>query len=66
MSFKINNKLFFIDSFQFVTSSLDSLIKNFDENLFEDFSKEIDSNVFDLVKQKGFYPYDYMTGFQKF
>ena len=66
MSFKINNKLVFIDSFQFVTSSLDSLIKNFDENLFEDFSKEIDSNVFDLVKQKGFYPYDYMTGFQKF
>ena len=66
MSFKINNKLVFIDNFQFVTSSLDSLIKNFDENLFEDFSKEIDSNVFDLVKQKGFYPYDYMTGFQKF
>ena len=66
MSFKINNKLVFIDSLQFVTSSLDSLIKNFDENLFEDFSKEIDSNVFDLVKQKGFYPYDYMTGFQKF
>ena len=54
MSFKINNKLVFIDSFQFVTSSLDSLIKNFDENLFEDFSKEIDSNVFDLVKQKDF------------
>ena len=29
MSFSINNKLSFIDSFQFLSSSLDSLIKNF-------------------------------------
>ena len=28
MSFTINNKLFFIDSFQFLGSSLDSLVKN--------------------------------------
>ena len=29
MSFTINNKLSFIDSFQFPSSSLDSLAKNF-------------------------------------
>ena len=29
MSFTINNKLSFIDSFQFLISSLDSLVKNF-------------------------------------
>ena len=28
MSFTINNKLSFIDSFQFISSSLDSLVKN--------------------------------------
>ena len=28
MSFSINNKLSFIDSFQFLSSSLDSLVKN--------------------------------------
>ena len=28
MSFNINNKLFFIDSFQFLSSSLDSLVEN--------------------------------------
>ena len=28
MSFTINNKLTFIDSFQFLNSSLDSLVKN--------------------------------------
>ena len=28
MSFNINNKLIFIDSFQFLSSSLDSLVKN--------------------------------------
>ena len=28
MNFSINNKLSFIDSFQFLSSSLDSLVKN--------------------------------------
>ena len=28
MSFNINNKLIFIDSFQFLSSSLDSLVRN--------------------------------------
>ena len=40
MSFTINNKLSFIDSFQFLSSSLD------------------------LVKQKGFYPYEYISDFE--
>ena len=29
-------------------------------------SQEFDNNVLDLVKQKGFYPYEYMTDFEKF
>ena len=47
MSFNINNKLVFIDSFQFLSSSLDSL-------------------VLDLVQQKKFCPYVYMSDFVKF
>ena len=33
MSFSINNKLSFIDSFQFLSSSLDSLVKNLSKDL---------------------------------
>ena len=29
-------------------------------------SQEFDNNVLDLVKQKGFYPYEYMSNFEKF
>ena len=29
-------------------------------------SQEFDNDVLDLVKQKGFYPYEYMTNFEKF
>ena len=57
MRFSINNKLSFIDSFQFLSSSLGSLVKDY----FKYLSQEFDNNVLDLVKQKGFYPYEYMT-----
>ena len=52
MTFSIKNKLSFIDSFQLLSSSLDSLVKNLSKNDFKYLSKEIDSNVLDLVKQK--------------
>ena len=66
MSFTINNKLSFIDSFQFLSYSLDSLVKNLNKGDFKYLSQEFDNNVLDLVKQKGFYPYEYMTVFEKF
>ena len=66
MSFTINNKLSFIDSFQFLSSSLDSLVKNINEDDFKYLSQEFDNNVLDLVKQKGFYPYEYMGDFENF
>ena len=61
MSFTINNKLSFIDSFQFLSSSLDSLVKNSGEDDFKYLSQEFDSIVLDLVKQKGFYTDEYMS-----
>ena len=66
MSFSINNKLSFIDSFQFLSSSLDRLVKNLGKYDFKYLSQEFDNNILDLVKQKGFYPYEYMTDFKRF
>ena len=54
MSFSINNKLHFIHSFKFLSSSLDSLVKNLSNDDFKYLSQEFDNNVLDLVKQNGF------------
>ena len=64
MSFSINNKLSFIDSFQFLSSSLHNLVKNLGKDDFKYLSQEFDNNVLDLIKQKVFYPYEYMSYFE--
>ena len=66
MSFTIDIKSSFIDSFQFLSSSLDSLVKNLNKDDFKYLSQEFDKNKLDQVKPKGFYPYEYMTDFEKF
>ena len=66
MSLNINNKLVFIDSFPFLSSSLGSLVKSLGKNNFKYLSLKFDSDILDLVKQKGSYPYEYMSGFQNF
>ena len=53
MSFSINNKLIVIESSQFLSSPLDSLVKNWAKDDFKYLSQEFDNNVLDLVKQKG-------------
>ena len=53
MSFSINNKLCFTDSFQFLSSSLGSLVKKLNKDDFKYLSQEYDNNVLDLVKQEG-------------
>ena len=65
MSFSINNKQSFIDSFQFLSSSLDCLVKNIGKDDFKYLSKEFDNKVSDLVKQKEFDPYEYMSNLEK-
>ena len=52
MSFSINNKLSFIDSFQFLSSSLDSLVKNLAKDDFKYLSQEFGNNILDLVKKR--------------
>ena len=56
----------FVDNFQFLSSSLDSLVENLGKYDFKYLSLEFDNNVLDLVKQKRIYPYEYMSDFQKY
>ena len=65
MSFSVNNKLVFIDSFRFLSSSLGNLVKNLGNGDFKYLSQEFESNTLDLVKKKGLYTYEYMSGFEK-
>ena len=58
MRFSIKKKLSFIDSFQFLCSLLDSLVKNVTKDDSEYLSKEFDNNVLYLVKQNGFYLFE--------
>ena len=66
MSFRVNNKLTLIYSFQVLNCSLDSLIKNLIKDDFMYLSQEFGSNVLDVIKQKGFYPYEYTSNFENF
>ena len=49
MSFSIYNKIHFIDSFQFLSASLDSLVKNLNKDDFKYLSQEFDNDLLDLV-----------------
>ena len=52
MSFSINKKLRFIDSFQLLSFLLDSLVKSVGKDDFRYLSQEFDKNILELVKQK--------------
>ena len=64
MRFNASDKLFFADSFQFLSSSLNSLIKSFRKNNFKYLSEKRDGKVFDLVKEKRYDLCDDMSDFK--
>ena len=66
MAFMLGNHLVFLDSFQFMGSSLDNLVKNLPDEAFKYTKHEFKKEQFNLMKQKGVYPYDYMDSFDKF
>ena len=66
MAFMLGKHLLFLDSFQFMSSSLDNLAKNLPDDAFIFTQQEFSGEQFNLMKQKGTYPYDYMDSFQKF
>ena len=66
VTFTINRNLVFINSMQFMNSSLDSLVKNLSDSDFKYLSGEFSGEVLGLVKQKGVYSDEYMDSFKKF
>ena len=65
MAFMLGNHLTFIDSFQFMSSSLNKLVSNLPDEALK-FTKEEFKNKFQIMKQKGVYSYDFMDSFEKF
>ena len=66
MAFFLNKNLVFIDSMQFMNSSLDKLVKNLSDEDFKYLVKEFGSENLEILKQKAAYPYEYMNSFERF
>ena len=64
--FNINIELIFIVAFNFYVFLLHDLVKNLGKYDFMYLSQEFDSKVLDLIKQKGFNPFEYMSGFETY
>ena len=66
MAFMLGNNLVFIDSFQFMSSSLDKLVSNLPTEPLKYTSQEFQDDKLSLMSKKGIYPYDFMDSFDKF
>ena len=66
MAFMLGNHLTFIDSFQFMSSSLEKLVTNLPRESLKYTSQIFKGKKLDLMARKGVYPYDYMDSFDKF
>ena len=62
----VNWKIRFIDSFKFMSTSLDRLVGNLPEEAFTNLEKYYTSDKLTLVKRKGVYPYEYMDSLERF
>ena len=66
MAFMLGNHLTFIDSLQFMCSSLDKVVSNLPKDDLIYTSKAFKGRRLDLMCQKGVYPHDFMDRFEKF
>ena len=66
MAFMLGRYLLFIDSFQFMSSSLSNLVNNLPAEAFKYTGQVFQGKQLSLMKKKGVYPYDYMNSFKKF
>ena len=57
--------LVFIDSMQFMNSSLDKLVENLSDEDFKYLVEEFGSKNLELLNQKGIYHYEYMNSFKR-
>ena len=65
MAFMLRKHIVFIDSMEFMATSLDNLTKNLPEEAFK-YTQVFKDNKLALMRQKGVYPFDYVDSFEKF
>ena len=58
-------KIVFKDSLKFMASSLDALVNNLSKDDFKNLEKYFTPEEVKLLKQKGFFPYDYLDNIEK-
>ena len=66
MACMLGKHLKFIDSFQFMSTSLDKLVSNLPKKDLKYTSEKFTGDKLSLMSQKSVYPYDYMDCFEKF
>ena len=66
MAFFLNKNLVFIDSMQFMNSSLEKLVKDLLDKNFKYLNEEFGSENLELLTQKDVYSYEYMHSFKRF
>ena len=59
-------KIVFKDSLKFMSSSLGALVNNLPKDAFKNLLKYFTPKQAEILKQKGFYPYEYMDSIEKF
>ena len=62
----IKYEIRFIDSFKFLSASLDTLVNNLQDEAFNNLEKYYSGDKLNLVKRKGVYPYEYMDSMERF
>ena len=62
----IKHKIRFIDSFKFMSTSLESLVNNLPDDAFNILERYYKGEKLSLVKRKGVYPYEYMDSLERF
>ena len=66
IAFMLGKHLVFLDSFQFMSSSLDNLVKNLRADSFKCTGEVFQGTQLELMKKKGTYAYDYMDSLARF
>ena len=64
MAFMLGKHLKFIDSFQFMSTSLANLVSNLQKEDLKYTSEMFTGDELSLISQKGMYQYDYMDCFK--
>ncbi|CAB4017625.1 Gastrula zinc finger [Paramuricea clavata] len=65
ISFSLGKSLVFIDSIQFMVSSLEALVSNLSPEDFRIVGQRWQGEDFDIVRQKGIFPYEYLDDISK-